>query len=121
MWPFKKKTATEELGDALEAVDEVASMVAALKKTTKPMVEVGRVEVVLILESGERETFTIYGKSHGEELVSPALERLHSTIRSANDTGFFGFGRDGEYARWIPTRRVKEILTTMWPHEVPAK
>lgn len=106
MWPFKKK------------IPEPSEFPSEKKKPPEPStVEVGRVEVVLILESGERETFSILGKARGG-LRSPAMERLYTTIETAHKTGFFGFGREGQYARWIPTRRVKEILTTEWPHKV---
>jgi hypothetical protein len=100
MWPFKKKP-----------VVDTASKVEEILKP-KPKVDVRLVHVVLILDDGTRENYSIPGT-----LTNPANVRLQIVINNANTCGFFGF-ENGTYARWIPTRRVKEIYTTEWPHEI---
>jgi hypothetical protein len=115
MWPFKRKTPAPDGFEPVRAPPPPAE-----KKKEPSMVEVGEVKIILILDTGERESFVVHGRLVGCKAIS-AMTVLRDTIEGAHLCGFFGFGREGDSARWIPTRRVKEILTTEWPHEVPVE
>jgi len=99
-WPFKKKEPVR------------APPPPPMKKT----VDVRRVEVILMLDDGERATFAILGKAEGET-VTTAPEVLWHVIRRSHEQGFFGYC-NSQRTRWIPIRRVREIWTTEWPEEV---